>query len=66
MTDTLVTTIARAAVPAYQAAHSGAVLYDSSAQGRIWMRDRDSAALLHRLSTNQIEGLPAAPVSGRF
>ncbi|MFV9506034.1 MAG: YgfZ/GcvT domain-containing protein [Oscillochloridaceae bacterium umkhey_bin13] len=42
---------------AYQAAYAGAVLFDESIRGRIWMRDRDRAALLHRLSTNQIERL---------
>ncbi len=42
----------------YQAALHGAVLYDSSRMGRIWMRGADRASLLHRLSTNAIEGLP--------
>lgn len=42
----------------YQTALHGAVLYDSSAAGRIWMRDQDRASLLHRLSTNAIEHLP--------
>jgi aminomethyltransferase len=55
MTDTLTTPQANLA--AYAAAHAGAVIYDGGACGRIWMRDRDAAALLHRLSTNQIEKL---------
>ncbi|NTW97400.1 MAG: aminomethyl transferase family protein [Oscillochloris sp.] len=42
---------------AYAATRAGAALYDGAACGRIWMRDRDAAALLHRLSTNQIEKL---------
>jgi len=42
---------------AYAAALSGAAFADSSDRGRIWMRDRDRAALLHRLSTNHIERL---------
>lgn len=42
---------------AYAAAYEGAALYDSSAEGRILMLDRDRAALLHRLSTNHIERL---------
>lgn len=41
----------------YHAALRGAVLYDASAAGRLWMYDRDQAALLHRLSTNAIETL---------
>lgn len=52
MTDTI-----SAATGAYEAALSGAALFDSSDRGRIWMRDRDRAALLHRLSTNHIERL---------
>jgi aminomethyltransferase len=46
----------------YRAALEGAALFDASAAGRLLMRDRDRAALLHRLSTNQIEKL--APGSG--
>ena len=45
------------AVPAYHAALEGAALYDESAAGRIFMRGRDRAVLLHRLSTNDIERL---------
>lgn len=52
MTETLTT-----ATSAYQAALTGVALYDDSGRGRIWMRDRDRAALLHRLSTNHIERL---------
>ena len=54
--------IPRADEAAYAAAREGATLYGCGARGRIWMRDRDRAALLHRLSTNKIEGL--APGSG--
>jgi aminomethyltransferase len=57
MTDTTIAAVARADAAAYAAALEGAALYDSSAQGRIWMRDRDRAALLHRLSTNHVERL---------
>ena len=41
----------------YRAALEGAALVDESAAGRIVMRGRDRAALLHRLSTNDIEQL---------
>src|SRR5215510_8318690 len=42
-------------VPAdYQAALEGAALYDEPDAGRIFMRGRDRADLLHRLSTNDI------------
>lgn len=41
----------------YRAALEGAALVDESAAGRIFMRGRDRAALLHRLSTNDIERL---------
>ncbi|MBC8076427.1 MAG: folate-binding protein, partial [Chloroflexales bacterium] len=41
----------------YQAVLEGAALRDESDCGRIEMRDRDRAALLHRLSTNATEGL---------
>ena len=43
--------------PAYQAARAGAAYADEGARGRIFMRGRDRAALLHRLSTNDIERL---------
>ncbi|NTU86418.1 MAG: glycine cleavage system protein T, partial [Chloroflexales bacterium] len=49
--------IPRADLAAYSAAHQGAALYASGARGRVWMRDRDRAVLLHRLSTNHIERL---------
>lgn len=62
MMATLAAPIARADGTAYAAANSVAALYDSAAHGRIWMRDRDRAALLHRLSTNHIERL--APGQG--
>lgn len=41
----------------YSAAYDGVAMHDRSASGRFWMRDRDRAALLHRLSTNHIERL---------
>jgi aminomethyltransferase len=42
---------------AYSAVIDGAAYYDNNATGRIWMRGRDRAALLHRLTTNDIERL---------
>jgi aminomethyltransferase len=60
MTETL--TAPQANLAAYAAAYAGAATYNGGACGRIWMRDRDAAALLHRLSTNQIEQL--APGQG--
>jgi folate-binding protein YgfZ len=57
MTAIIALSPARADSAAYEAARGGAALYDSAARGRIWMRDRDRAALLHRLSTNHIERL---------
>jgi folate-binding protein YgfZ len=45
------------AAPAYRAALDGAALADESAAGRIFMRGRERAALLHRLSSNNIERL---------
>jgi aminomethyltransferase len=41
----------------YREALEGAALRDEGACGRIEMRERDRASLLHRLSTNAIEGL---------
>ncbi|NJK78944.1 MAG: aminomethyl transferase family protein [Chloroflexaceae bacterium] len=41
----------------YQAVLTGAAVLESSAAGRIVMRDNDRAALLNRLSTNHIEAL---------
>ncbi len=55
MTDTL--TVAHVSLAAYTAVYTGAAICDGAACGRIWMRGRDAAALLHRLSTNQIERL---------
>ncbi len=43
--------------PAYRAALEGAALHDEAPSGRIFLRGRDRAALLHRLSTNDIEQL---------
>lgn len=62
MSETTTVAIPRAEAHAYRAAHEGAALYESGARGRVLMRDRDRAALLHRLSTNQIERL--APGQG--
>jgi aminomethyltransferase len=45
------------ATPAYRAALEAAALADETACGRIFMRGRDRAALLHRLSTNDVERL---------
>lgn len=45
------------APPAYLAALEGAALHDEGAAGRIFLRGRDRAALLHRLSTNDVERL---------
>jgi aminomethyltransferase len=42
------------APPDYQAALDGAALYDEAGAGRIFMRGRDRADLLHRLSTGDI------------
>jgi len=42
---------------AYHAALQSAALHDEASAGRIFMRGRDRAALLHRLSTNDIERL---------
>ena len=47
------------APPDYQAALEVAAFADESAVGRIFMRGRDRTALLHRLSTNNIEQLKA-------
>jgi tRNA-modifying protein YgfZ len=45
------------ALSSYRAAYTSTVFYDMSARGRLYTRDRDRAALLHRLSTNEIEKL---------
>lgn len=57
MSETATVVIPQADPTAYSAALEGAALYTSAARGRIFMRDRDRAALLHRLSTNHIERL---------
>lgn len=62
MSETTTVAIPHADLGGYRAALEGAALYESAARGRIWMRDRDRAALLHRLSTNHIERL--APGAG--
>jgi aminomethyltransferase len=41
----------------YRAALEGAVIVDEVAAGRMFLRGKDRAALLHRLSTNDIERL---------
>lgn len=43
--------------PAYRAALDGAAFADETSRGRIFIRGRDRAALLHRLSTADIEPL---------
>jgi aminomethyltransferase len=45
------------ASPGYRAALDGVALADERAAGRIFMRGKDRAALLHRLSTNDITRL---------
>jgi aminomethyltransferase len=57
MSETTTAAIPEADLRAYTATYEGAALYASEARGRVLMRDRDRAALLHRLSTNQIERL---------
>nr|PZN32732.1 MAG: glycine cleavage system protein T [Chloroflexota bacterium] len=47
----------RTAYAGYEAALTGAALIDESSAGRIFMRGRDRAALLQRLSTNDVERL---------
>ncbi|MBK9944586.1 MAG: aminomethyl transferase family protein [Kouleothrix sp.] len=42
------------ATAAYRAAYAGAAVAEEHSAGRILMRGRDRAALLHRLSTNEI------------
>lgn len=46
----------------YHAALDGAALVDETTSGRMFLRGRDRAALLHRLSTNDVERL--APGQG--
>ncbi|MGC8950324.1 YgfZ/GcvT domain-containing protein [Chloroflexus sp.] len=41
----------------YEAVYTTAATIDESDRGRLWMRGRDRASLLHRLSTNHIERL---------
>ena len=62
MSETTTAVNSQADLSAYRAALEGAALYTDAARGRILMRDRDRAALLHRLSTNHVEGL--APGQG--
>ncbi|GAB4194511.1 MAG: glycine cleavage T C-terminal barrel domain-containing protein [Roseiflexaceae bacterium] len=50
-------TIDTTTAASYQATLEGSALVDEADNGRIWMRGRDRAALLHRLSTNNIERL---------
>src|SRR5215213_4340485 len=45
------------ASPVYHAALNGAVLADEGGAGRVFMRGKDRAALLQRLSTNDIARL---------
>lgn len=44
-------------IPSYEAVYTGTAVIDETDRGRLWMRGRDRAALLHRLSTNHIEQL---------
>ncbi|NJP04316.1 MAG: hypothetical protein HC837_01140 [Chloroflexaceae bacterium] len=41
----------------YAALYEGVALVDNRAAGRLYLHDRDRTRLLHRLSTNDIEGL---------
>lgn len=41
----------------YDAARQGVAVVDRTVQGRCWLQGRDAAALLHRLSTNDIAQL---------
>lgn len=41
----------------YTTALQGVALYECSGTGRLWLRDRDRAELLHRLSTNDVKHL---------
>jgi folate-binding protein YgfZ len=50
-------TLARIDLTAYHAALEACVYYSQAGNDLIWMRDRDRAALLHRLSTNAIDSL---------
>ncbi len=43
----------------YDAARQGVAVVDRTVRGRCWLQGRDAAALLHRLSTNNIERLQA-------
>ncbi len=47
-----------AAVAEYQAARTGAVLFDLSHRGKIEVRGRDAVTWLHNLCTNDIRNLP--------
>lgn len=42
---------------AYHAAHNGAILVDLNASGRMELSDRDRLSLIHRMSTNDLNGL---------
>lgn len=46
----------------YHAAHNSAILLDRSHEGRLELRGRDALALLHRLSTNDMEGMQPGDV----
>lgn len=58
MTQAL-TQVATATAQLYEAALTGVVRRDETARGRVRLSGRDRAALLHRLTTNDIEKLPA-------
>lgn len=57
MLETTTVSLPHAEATAYAAAYEGAALAGDETRGRLLMRDRDRAALLHRLSTNHIERL---------
>jgi tRNA-modifying protein YgfZ len=49
--------VSSVAAAGYAAALEGVAYHDASAKGRVWLRERDRADLLHRLSTNNIVAL---------
>src|SRR5579863_5485288 len=53
----MITTSAVSVTDAYAAAQTGCVLIDRGSEGRFEMLDRDRLALLHRMSTNDVEHL---------
>jgi tRNA-modifying protein YgfZ len=52
--------------PGYEALHHGAALVDLSGRGRILVRGRDRARLLHNLTSNEVKKLPPGAVVYTF